>query len=166
MRINKVSKTKEVERFWSRVNRLGVDDCWVWVGRINPDGYGMFDYGNRGESSHRYVWRLFTGEDIPSGMVICHKCDNPPCCNPNHLFLGTVQDNVKDRDSKGRQRSHKGSDNNRAVLNEDKVRKIKQLRKDGMEYQKIADFMGVSNGCVNHIINGRHWGWVTLEESV
>lgn len=156
MRINKVSKEKEVERFWSRIPHQIEGDCWEWQGRINQDGYGQFDHNNSCSSSHRYVWKLFYG-DIPDGMVICHKCDNPPCCNPAHLFLGTVWDNVRDRDLKGRQASHKGEKNGRAKLNRNQAVQIRKLRQVGLSYKELAKRFSVSIGCISHIINGRHW---------
>lgn len=150
---------KHFDRFWSRINKKNNDDCWLWKGRTNPDGYGYFDYNYIGEGAHRFMWRISFGE-IPDGLEVCHSCDNPPCVNPNHLFLGTHQDNIKDRDMKGRQASHKGIKNGRAVVTESDVLVIRELRKSGLEYQQIADNMGVSTGCINHILNGRHWAWV------
>ena len=161
VRINrKVPKDQELLRFWGRVDiDISLDVCWEWKGRKNSDGYGEFDYNNTCTFAHRYSWMTLHGE-IPKGMVICHKCDNPPCCNPNHLFMGTVQDNVRDRDAKGRQADRHGKKNGRAVLDEEKVRAIKLLRKNGATYKELQQEFGVSNGCINHIVNGRHWVWI------
>lgn len=156
LRTNRVPLEKERERFLSRVDMKSDSDCWLWTGRTNPDGYGQFDCQNTAIASHRYMWSILNGE-IPSDMVICHKCDNPPCCNPQHLFMGTVQDNVRDRDTKGRQANHSGTKNGRAVLSEAEVLRVRALRDSGVTYKGIAREMGVSEGCINHILNGRHW---------
>jgi len=149
----------DIERFWSRVNKNTKNGCWEWVARLNPDGYGEFDCDNRGYRAHRLSWFFKFGE-IEKGLNVCHKCDNPKCVNPDHLFLGTQKENVMDMLSKNRQRSHKGTKNNKARLNEEKVSEIKRLRRSGLQYKEIADKFGVSVGCVSHILNGRHWTWV------
>lgn len=83
------------ERFWARVDKSGC--CWVWTGSCNNKGYGRFD----GEYAHRFSWRLLSGP-IPDGLNVLHRCDNPPCVRPDHLFLGTVSDNARDMWAKGR----------------------------------------------------------------
>lgn len=87
--------------------------CWEWEnGRSTSGGYGVLSINNKQEKAHRAMWRSEFGE-IPEGMCVLHKCDNPPCCNPDHLFLGTVADNNKDRDSKGRQAKGRSVTRNR-----------------------------------------------------
>lgn len=89
-------------KFWKKVDRRGPDECWKWTGAINQAGYGAF--GNN--HAHRTSYEITYGP-IPDGLFILHKCDNPPCVNPNHLFVGTHQDNMRDMISKGRARYQK-----------------------------------------------------------
>lgn len=85
-------------RFWTRVDKSG--DCWVWQGAKNEHGYGAF-YAGRRYKTHRYAWEVENGP-IPEGQNVLHKCDNPPCVRPDHLFLGSMKDNAQDMVRKGR----------------------------------------------------------------
>jgi hypothetical protein len=93
-------------RFWAKVADMESDGCWEWRGARNQDGYGVVGWkengGTRTTTASRIAVELTTGEPIPAGLLVCHECDNPPCCNPNHLFLGTYTDNVRDAMRKGR----------------------------------------------------------------
>jgi len=91
----------DLERFMQKVNKLSDDKCWEWLAAKNSRGYGKFSYDGQMRIAPRVSWILLNGP-IPAGMSICHKCDNPGCVNPNHLFLGTQYENVQDCIDKGR----------------------------------------------------------------
>jgi len=101
-------KPKYIERFWARVKKGKPDECWEWTASKNPKGYGWFRPGSKGcpFHAHRIAWRIANGP-VPVGLCVLHRCDNPPCCNPHHLFLGTQLDNVRDKVQKGRA-GHRG----------------------------------------------------------
>jgi hypothetical protein len=93
-------------RFWAKVDKRGPDECWEWTGARQPQGYGTIGvylgYRSYGYArSNRVAWELMRGP-VPDGLHVLHSCDNPPCVNPNHLFLGTALDNIHDCIDKGR----------------------------------------------------------------
>jgi hypothetical protein len=87
------------ERFWSKVDRSG--DCWLWIGAKDEEGYGFQKILGRMWHASRVSWKIAHG-DIPDGLLVLHKCDNPPCIRPSHLFLGTQKENIADAMRKGR----------------------------------------------------------------
>lgn len=94
-------------RFWAKVRKS--DGCWSWLATTDNDGYGKIKVSSKDGLAHRFSWQLHFGP-IPKGMRVLHTCDNPPCTNPKHLFLGTNQDNTRDAIAKGRLRfDHEGS---------------------------------------------------------
>lgn len=93
---------KDIDRFLSKIDKTSnTNGCWVYTGRKDRDGYGRFDVGGKIVGAHRYMLEI-SGIQVPTNKVVCHKCDNPSCVNPAHLFVGTQRDNVLDMYSKGR----------------------------------------------------------------
>jgi hypothetical protein len=127
--------------------------CLLWTGRVDPAGYGRM--GGRGvpELAHRAAWLAAHGS-IPDGLHVCHKCDVRSCVEPTHLFLGTHQENMADRDLKGRQRALLGEEHGMAKLTEDGVRLI---RRGGIPRREIAELLCVSVAAVDDVRQGRTW---------
>lgn len=144
-------RTKEEfsKDFWKIVDKTKT--CWVWAGCTNQDGYGSLSYLGKIDKAHRVSYKLNIGE-IPEDMEVCHHCDNPPCVRPDHLFLGTHEDNMKDRDKKGRAAKK---------LSEDKVKDIAELVNFGWTHQRVAEKFGVARVSVTKIMNGTVWTHVT-----
>lgn len=147
---------RPIDVFWTRVDKSG--DCWLWTGGRSADGYGWFHHNRESRYAHRVAYELCKGP-IPAGMLVCHTCDNPPCCNPDHLFLGDERVNAGDMMTKGRGRSesHPGERNGNAVLTPDKVREIRRLAAEGVTWKSIGARFGVSKSAVMMVVTGRNW---------
>jgi len=156
-------KKKLIKRFWSRVDRKGPDDCWLWKMSVDKDGYGNFRSSIiKIKMAHRVSYFLKNGE-FDLFLCICHHCDTPQCVNPSHLFLGTPADNHADMIEKGRRVNHIGSDNGRAKLNEDLVIEIHKKYEGGAESKQLAEDYGVSPSQVISIASGRTWSHLGLK---
>lgn len=130
-------------KFWPKVLRK--PGCWTWLAGKNTAGYGSFWFHGRLVMAHRVSWMLEHGP-IPDGLFVLHHCDNPPCVNPKHLFLGTARDNLIDAISKGRHHAPQprhGEQNSSAKLTQQYVSKMRHLRCQGKTYQQIADLFGI-----------------------
>lgn len=133
------------------------NDCWNWLGALNCDGYGVINKRKRETMRvHRLSWMLFNGP-IPDGLCVCHKCDNPSCVNPKHLFLGTPADNMKDKHRKGRSANQIGEENNNAKLTRHQVEFIKDLVSEGLSKTFVAKMFGVRTAAISKIIKGQRW---------
>ncbi len=117
-------------------------------------GYGRKTILGRVFKAHRLAYEMEYGP-IPDGMVVCHKCDNPPCVNPEHLFLGTQADNTADRHRKGR--TAKGTGIPSHKLDEESVRQVRVLRELGMSQSAIGYLFGVSGSAVGYVLRGEVW---------
>ncbi len=141
------------EDFWGMMTKT--ENCWVWNGRKNPAGYGTLEFNKKTMLAHRLAWKLTNGE-IPTKMQVCHHCDNPPCCNPKHLFLGTDQDNRTDMVNKGR--SLYGARQPISKLTDDQTLEIRRLyRETDLLYKDIAKMFGISKSHVGHICLRKSW---------
>jgi HNH endonuclease len=172
------------ERFWPKVEKT--DGCWYWTASCDPCGYGHFSIDGKLHSAHRVSWELAYGP-IPDRLDVLHKCDNPPCVRPDHLFLGTHTDNMVDMISKGRkvsimkqgrwrhqhpkqtacgqrngtqthpERLARGVDGGRAKLTWEQVVAIRECAATGMSQYKLAEEFGVHGTTINRIVRGLLW---------
>jgi hypothetical protein len=153
-----MSKQDVSERFWSKVRKAGDDECWIFTDHKDDCGYGMFCLTplRRSVRAHRVAYEFTFGE-IPPGLCVLHSCDNPPCCNPRHLSLGTRADNNLDRDRKGRHIPFIGQDHPRTKLVDSDVVEIRRLVETGMKHADIGKMFGVKDITVTAIANRRIW---------
>lgn len=153
------------ERFWEKVDIRSSNECWNWKASRNYKGYGNFytSLGNSKDqhhSAHRFSWELHNGE-IPDGLFVCHKCDNPSCVNPNHLFLGTNQNNMQDMSLKGRTGTKKGEQHFNSKLTASDIQNIFKLKDSGMLGKDISKMYGVTPANISYILKGKGWKHVT-----
>lgn len=136
--------------------------CWEWIGYRTAKGYGRFAFRNSNWHAHRAAWTLLVGE-IPEGMCILHRCDNPPCCNPEHLFLGTKTDNHEDMVNKNRRFDFRGEDHGMSKLNLSQVVEIRSAYlKGGGRYKRgnsheLAARFSVSRSTICRIATHKIW---------
>jgi hypothetical protein len=147
------------ERFWRFIVKN--ESCWSWTGN-KALGYGRISTGKKPYVlilAHRLSWEIHNKQKIPEGMFVMHKCDNPECCNPDHLMIGTPKENTQDMIAKGRKRvvAPLGTENGKSVLDEEKVRFI---RSSDLPHAKLAKLLEVSPSCVRDVRIGRTWGHI------
>lgn len=166
-------KLKTIEpsiRLKNKMKINPINGCWEWNGAFKNGIASKYRYGSlmigshrdktrKTISAHRYSYMVFVG-DIPNGLFVCHKCDNPKCINPDHLFVGTRQDNVDDRQRKGRNVTYKGEKHPRAKLTNDIVANIKADMITGVERRVIAKKYKASISALKDIRHGRTWGFI------
>lgn len=137
--------------------------CWLWQATLNEHGYGVFYFRGRLRLAHRAAWEMLRGP-IPDGLIVLHSCDTPACVNPDHLSLGTVLDNVRDMDAKGRRvnvgvppaPAH-GESNPNSKLRLSQVRDIRTAFRNGASKKSLATEYGVSRPVIAGIVEGRSW---------
>lgn len=151
------SRERSVERFWAHVTRTP-GECWVWplaTGHV----YGSAMIKGRKVMAHRAAWELTNGP-IPPGMLVCHRCDNPPCINPDHLFVGTHADNSADMVRKNRAFRAPGVDNPKAKLTDEQVMRARMLRCDGWTYKELAGEFGVQVMTIHKAVRGGSYAYL------
>lgn len=139
--------------FWSRMSKG--DRCWEWQGKTRPDGYGILSFRGRPyQRAHRVAYELIYGP-IPDGLHVCHHCDNPPCCRPDHLFLGPPAANLADMRSKDR--SCYGDRCPWSKLNSLQAAEIRRRRANGESLNSLAEEFDISRSLIQHIAKGTAW---------
>lgn len=133
--------------------------CWLWAGKLDKAGYGMYTHNRVTYKAHRLVYETYVGA-IPKGLLACHRCDVPSCVRPSHLFLGTYKDNADDRDRKGRGEPSikRGSANGSSKLTEEQVIAIYTSTDRQVD---LARRYGVKQAMISLIKRGQKWGWLT-----
>ena len=153
------------EKFWRHVSKT--NHCWVWNGTLNDSGYGVVfhDFNGSGHKqyrAHRIAYFIYNGVMLERNEVLMHTCDNPRCVNPDHLVVGTQQDNLRDMCKKGRNRygTSRGLANPRTKLNEDLVLQMLVMFRDGWRIQDIARHFKLHPSTVHSAICGNSWKWL------
>lgn len=143
------------ERFWQWVDRKTPTECWLWIRRISSAGYGVY----RRTYAHRTAWQIEHGQRIPLGLVIRHTCDNPPCCNPAHLVIGTHRDNGRDMIQRGRshQRMPQGSAHPLARHTEAEILDIRARAANGETYASLARTYNMTPVGIRSIVLRKTW---------
>jgi hypothetical protein len=147
---------KKAKPFIKRLRPVPETGCLEWTGSKTRTGYGRIRVGPKLYLSHRYAFMLALG-DIPEGQCVCHQCDNPACCNPEHLFLGTQRENVADMMAKGRQHNRTGSKNSCAKLTEKDVIEIREACASGAKQADMARKYNVSQVAISLIVLRKKW---------
>jgi len=135
------------------------NDCWLWTGFKGTKGYGMFSINHRSRRAHRVAYELFIGP-IPTGMLVCHDCDNPGCVNPDHLYAGTQSDNIQDSVRKGRHSGLRyGERHSQARISNREVEEIRiRYKGENVSQQTLSREYGISQMHVSNILTGKRRG--------
>ncbi len=154
---NTKAKIPLVERLQRRLKHDPQTGCLEWMGYRHPKGYGQIGRGSHEEGlvyTHIAAWEIAHGVSVPDGMFVCHHCNNPPCCNPEHLFIGSAKDNTDDMIQKMR---HSYGERHATKLNDRDARAVRELVRRGFTQQEIADEYRIARSMVGHIAQGNRW---------
>lgn len=150
----------DAARFASKFSKLETG-CWEWTGTKNDSGYGTFkstQFATR--LAHRIAFELANGANSAANKFVCHRCDNPPCVNPAHLFLGTPKDNTADMFSKNRQPDRRGENQNKAKLTSASVLAIRAARSSGEDLATLSRAYQVSTATIRSVVSRRTWNHI------
>lgn len=148
-----------IMRFWSKVDMRGPDECWQWQASINASGYGRFKIASYNMVTASRMALICTKREEPAGLHVLHHCDNPACCNPHHLYFGTIAQNNADKVNRGRAKTgdQSGANNGAAKLTEDQFALVIQRLKDGWNNKQIAADLPITHSMVSCIRVGKMW---------
>lgn len=166
-----------IPRFWSHVDK-SQGECWIWTKAKSKRGYGVIQIKYKSVRCHRFSWEIHNGP-IPEGLLVCHKCDNPACVRPDHLFLGTHKDNMRDMSAKGRAASGdrnfmrkcpelvlRGESHPLSPFTDEDVIAIRKLYLSGAASQvAIANLYGVTHRAIGRIVKGQTWKHIPMPQS-
>ena len=150
------------ETLWSKVDKRNEDECWEWKGYKNAQGYGRTWIDDKGYYAHRVIFNLAYPNTITLNApkstddygFLLHTCDNPPCCNPKHLFVGSHWDNMADKASKGRCPDFSGGKGSRCKLSMSQAREIRQKRQTGIPAKELAKIYQISLASIKTLLRG------------
>lgn len=158
---------KDVARFWSRVNVGDDNSCWYWNNATHSFGYGYININGKNYLSHRIALIIWNDGKVEKDKFVLHSCNNPACCNPNHLRWGTQKENINDCIKAGRKTNpprnginppiHYGTDNNNAIMDEKKVLNLREDWSNKMEAKQLSKKYGIAISTVYQIINFKSW---------
>jgi hypothetical protein len=151
------------EKFWARVKRGRANECWPWLGYVHPEGYGQTHWGNRKAFAHRIaamITGLVKSPTAPRSTnrgrtIVLHTCDNKLCCNPRHLFIGTLRQNIHDCINKGRSRYACGEQHRLALFTATQVRAIRAQHKQGVSQRQLMRQYNAAQSVISRLVN-RH----------
>lgn len=155
--------TKHIDRYWDRVNVGSQEECWNWTG-TKSHGYGILPVGQKTYLAHRLAIYFRDGVHPPKNMSVCHKCDNPECVNPSHLFVGTHIENMHDAIRKGR--NYRGEKVSWSKLKDSDVEDIVRRSLSGESAYSIARIYDVGDATIHGIMKGRIWRHITSKMGV
>ncbi len=147
---------RQLRNFWAKIDKCGPDECWEWRGSYFPQGYGRVGLSGDTYGTHRVAYKLLKGE--PGRLFVCHTCDNRKCCNPAHLFSGTMTDNMHDMIAKGRDKHGKGEEHSKALLTE---KQVKEMRDSNDTLRELALRYNVSSSAVGQARTGVNWPYIS-----